>query len=307
MTSFIDRLAAAVRRKKSPLVVGLDPRYDQLPRPLKAPADRAGLTARATAYRDFCRGVIDVVAPLVPAVKPQAAFFEQLGPAGMQALREVIDHARQQQLLVIIDAKRSDIGSTASAYAEAWLATGTDAPWRADALTVSPYLGQDSLSPFVDAARTYDGGVFVLVKTSNPGGALLQDLQCDGRPVYHHVAQQVQRWAEETLGACGYGAVGAVVGATFPRTLAQLREMMPHCWFLVPGFGAQGGLASDVAGAFAADGLGAVVNSSRSIIFAHSRPPYTDRFTSSRWQDAIAAATTDALAELRGQTPAGNL
>jgi orotidine-5'-phosphate decarboxylase len=261
----------------------------------------------AEAFSRFCRGVIDVVAPLVAVVKPQAAFFEQLGPQGMAALADVVDHARQNGLLVILDGKRNDIGSTASAYADGYLGPKGRSRWGADALTVSPYLGGDSLTPFVDVAVERAAGVFVLVKTSNPGGAMFQDLVADGMPIYRHVAKYVEGLAAETAGQCGYGAVGAVVGATWPEQLAELRTVMPHTWFLVPGFGSQGGTARDVADAFDQRGRGAIVNSSRGIIFAHRKAEYAERFGSKRWQEAVEAATRDMIQQLREETPAGKL
>jgi orotidine-5'-phosphate decarboxylase len=302
---FADRLAAAVHRWGNPVLVGLDPRYEQLPAPLRQAAD-ANRRTRAEAYAKFCQGVIDVVAELVPAVKPQAAFFEQLGPAGMAALFDVIDYARRKQLLVIVDGKRNDIASTAAAYAEGYLGDAPDSAWRADGLTVSPYLGEDSLSPFVDTCARRGAGMFVLVKTSNAGGGMLQDLVADGRPVYRHVAEYVEQRARQTAGECGYGLVGAVVGATYPRQTAELRQVMPHAWFLVPGYGSQGAKAEDVAGAFDERGTGAIVNNSRALIFAHERPEYA-RFGAARWQDAVAAATRQMIDELRGKTPAGKL
>jgi orotidine-5'-phosphate decarboxylase len=304
--SFIDQLTAAVGRCSNPLLVGLDPRFDLLPAPLKSLRD-LNYETRAHAYRDFCRGVIDVVAPLVPAVKPQAAFFEELGPPGMQALADVVAHASGNGLLVIVDGKRNDIGSTAEAYARGFLGRDGRSAWQADALTVSPYLGDDSLQPFVDAAVENAAGIFVLVKTSNPGGGAFQDLVADGKPVYRHVAERVERLAAATVGDCGYGAVGAVVGATYPEQLAELRQAMPHTWFLVPGFGAQGGTAADVAGGFDEQGLGGIVNSSRAIIFAHSRPEYQQKFGDAGWQQAVEAATRQAIEQLRAETPAGRL
>ncbi len=306
MTPFIDRLDAAVRRCGNPVLVGLDPRAKSLP-PGLAPHQAAAPAAVAAAYREFCRGVIDVVAPLVPAVKPQAAFFEQLGPEGMVALGEVIHHAAGQGLLVILDGKRNDIGSTAVAYAEGILGPGGESPWGADALTVSPYLGDDSLRPFVGVATQRGAGIFVLVKTSNPGGGMFQDLVAEGKPIYRHVGAYVERMAAETAGASGYGAVGAVVGATWPEQLAQLRAEMPHTWFLVPGFGSQGATAGDVAGAFDGDGGGAIVNNSRGILFAYQREPYATTFGPARWQEAVEAATRDMIRQLRAETPAGRL
>ena len=302
---FPDQLAAAVRRCQNPVLVGLDPRAELLPPGIRPTGHSPGPEELADAYQRFCRGVIDVVAPLVAIVKPQAAFFEQLGSPGMAALAEIIRYARQMGLLVLLDGKRNDIGSTATAYAEGFL--GRQSPWGADALTVSPYLGDDSLQPFVDVAVRQQAGVFVLVKTSNPGGRMLQDLVADGRPLYRHVAEYVEQLAASTAGACGYGVVGAVVGATYPEQLAELRTEMPHAWFLVPGYGSQGGTAADVAAAFDAQGGGAVINNSRGIIFAHTLRPYSERFGAARWQEAVEAATRDMIDRLRAETPAGKL
>ena len=312
MAHFATRLTQSIQRCQNPVLVGIDPRADQLPGGLLAQTDRDNPQAVAEAYRLFGRGIIDVVAPLVGVVKPQAAFFEQLGPAGMSALHDVVQYAQQQGLMVILDGKRNDIGSTATAYADAYLGAGEASPWGADALTVSPYLGDDSLDPFVEVARQRDAGIFVLVKTSNPGGKCFQDLSCEGQPLYRHVAALVEQLAQASLPTeegtnVEYGAVGAVVGATYPEQLEELRVAMPHSWFLVPGFGAQGGAAADVAGAFDEQGLGAVVNSSRGIIFAHARAPYDQQFGESRWQEAVEAATRDMIAQLQADTPAGKL
>jgi orotidine-5'-phosphate decarboxylase len=297
--NFIDRLAAAVTRLRSPVVVGLDPRWEQLPPNVLSPSETSNQT-RALAYTTFCNGVTDVVCSLVPAVKVQAAFFEELGPAGMNAMAEVITHAQGRGLLVILDGKRNDIGSTALAYARGYL--GSESAWHADAITVSPYLGDDSLAPFVETAEKRQCGVFVLVKTSNPGGKTFQDLQCDGQPLYVRVAAHIEQLAANTEGASGYGAIGAVVGATYPQQLTALRSAMPHTWFLVPGFGSQGGTAADVAPALDARGLGAIVNNSRGIIFAHERPEYAQRFGPARWQDAVEAATRSMIDQLRIST-----
>ena len=312
MAHFATRLTQSIQRCQNPVLVGIDPRADQLPDGLLAESDRNNPQAVAEAYRLFGRGIIDVVAPLVAVVKPQAAFFEQLGPPGMNALYDVVQHAHQQGLMVILDGKRNDIGSTATAYADAYLGAGDASPWGADALTVSPYLGDDSLDPFVEVARQRDAGIFVLVKTSNPGGKCFQDLVPDGKPLYRHVAHLVEELAQASLpteenATVAYGAVGAVVGATYPEQLEELRAAMPHSWFLVPGFGAQGGSAADVAGAFDEQGLGAVVNSSRGIIFAHARAPYDQQFGAARWQEAVEAATRDMIAQLQADTPAGKL
>jgi orotidine-5'-phosphate decarboxylase len=235
------------------------------------------------------------VAALVPVVMVQAAFFEELGPSGMTAMGQVIAHARGRGLLVIVDGKRNDIGSTAEAYARAYL--GRESAWGADALTVGPYLGDDSLTPFFQTAMERSAGIFVLVKTSNPGGRMLQDVRTPDGSLYERVAAYVEDLAGRSQGSCGYGCVGAVVGATYAEQLAQLRETMPRTWFLVPGFGSQGGTAADVAAAFDARGLGAIVNNSRGILFAYERPEHA-RFGAARWQEAVEAATRDMIAEL---------
>jgi orotidine-5'-phosphate decarboxylase len=295
MKHFVDRLSAAIRRTGNAVCVGLDPRVRNLPAGL-VPIDEADPSVLADAYAKFCIGVVDVVASLVPIVKPQAAFFEELGPGGMNALADVIDHARSRGLLILLDGKRNDIGSTAEAYARGYL--GNESAWRADALTVSPYLGDDSLAPFVEVAQKRGAGIFVLVKTSNPGGGMLQDLQCNGQAVYARVAAQVEQFSRSATGQCGYGAVGAVVGATYPAQLVELRQAMPHSWFLVPGYGSQGGTAADVAPAFDENGLGAIVNNSRGLIFAHERPEFSGRF-GSNWQAAVEAATREMIEALR--------
>jgi orotidine-5'-phosphate decarboxylase len=301
---FADRLASAVRGKGTPVLVGLDPRVGQLPESLR-PDEINDHAEVARAYGVFCRGVIDVVAPLVAVVKPQSAFFEELGAPGVAVLIDVIRYARERGLLVILDAKRGDIGSTAEAYAAGML--GPNSPWGGDALTVNPYLGDDSLDPFVVTAKDRGAGVFVLVKTSNPGGRTFQDLAVSGEPLYRRVAALVESLATASAGECGYGAVGAVVGATYPAQLAELRAAMPSTWFLVPGYGSQGGAAADVAAAFDERGLGAIINSSRAIIFAHARKDFAGRFPVGDWQRAVEAATREMIDELRGGTSAGRL
>lgn len=299
--SFPDRLTAAILEKQTPLVVGLDPRIEQLPEPLKTgPASPDGL---ARAYEQFCCGVIDAVASLVPAIKPQMAFFEQLGPPGLIALASVVRHARERRLLVLLDGKRGDIGTTAEAYAAAYLGAGDRSPWGGDALTVNPWLGRDTLEPFVRAAVQRDAGIFVLVRTSNPGSGAYQSPMADGLTVAERVARDVEEMAASTAGACGYGAVGAVVGATWPEEMQKLRQAMPSALFLVPGFGAQGGSASDVAAAFDDDGLGAVINSSRAVIFGWEAPS-RQHLRGGQWQRAVELAALEAIAQLRDQTPA---
>ncbi|WDQ16609.1 orotidine-5'-phosphate decarboxylase [Rhodopirellula sp. P2] len=300
--TFATRLNAAILRTGSVTCVGLDPRLAQLPKPLRDLVTGDRMDLAAAAYTQFCCEIIDVVADLVPCVKPQAAFFEQLGPAGMVSLGEVISHANRAGLIVITDGKRNDIGSTATAYADAYLGSSEPnrSPWGSDSLTVSPYLGRDSLEPFVEVCDRRAAGIFVLVKTSNPGGGYLQDLSVDGKTIYQSVAELVTELNQSRLDADGYGPVGAVVGATYPEQLVELRKAMPHSILLVPGFGAQGGSADDVRAALDANGTGAVVNSSRHIIFAHQRAEFSVAADESNWQDAVRAATVQMNEQLKG-------
>jgi orotidine-5'-phosphate decarboxylase len=221
----------------------------------------------------------------------------------------VIRHARSAGLLVIADAKRGDIGSTAEAYAAAWLAGENPdaAPYAADALTVSPYLGPDTLIPFVDIAKKHGAGLYVLVRTSNPESGIFQELVADGRNVYQHVAAEVGRLAEATRGGSAYGFVGAVVGATYPEELKQLRGQMPSAPLLVPGYGAQGGTAADVAESFDGDGFGALINSSRGVIFAYEKQPFRELAVAKGWESAVEAAAKHFVADLKTNTPAGRL
>jgi orotidine-5'-phosphate decarboxylase len=304
LKNFGDLLADAVGRCGNPVCVGLDPRWQQLPAVFRKQPD-ASFAERSQVYKIFCKEVIDAVADLVPVVKPQAAFFEECGPSGLVALGNVVKHAASKGLLVMMDGKRNDIGSTAEAYARGYL--GRESAWGCDALTISPYLGADSLEPFITVANERGAGLFVLVKTSNPGSGMLQDKLLDGQPLYRTVASYVEQQSAANCGESGYGSVGAVVGATYPEQLVELRAAMPHTWFLVPGFGSQGGTAKDVAPAFDTNGLGAIINNSRGINFAHLQSPYKERFGESKWQEAVAAATRDMIEQLRSESAAGKL
>src|SRR5438445_8334474 len=268
VSPFGDRIAEAVERKRSQLVVGLDPALDLLPVEIRGEA-HLGAVHAADAVGRFCRGIVDAVAPSAVGVKPQLAFSEALGSDGMRALEEICAYARSAGLLVIADGKRGDIGSTARAYAAAFLEPrGTGAP-LADALTVNPYLGRDSIEPFLAACRRDGGGLFVLVKTSNAGGGEVQDLVLsDGRKVWQHVAELVREWGEDLVGERGLSSVGAVVGATFPREVAEARRLLPQSVLLLPGIGAQGASPADVARAFTSGPAGALVAVSRGGIYA---------------------------------------
>jgi orotidine-5'-phosphate decarboxylase len=265
---FPDRLAEAVERKRSQLLVGLDPRPDLLPVELAGGAHLSRESA-AEACGRFCCGIVDAVARHVVGVKPQLAFFEALGPDGLRALEEVCAYARAAGLIVLADAKRGDIGSTSRAYAKAYLEARGDGPPLADAMTVNPYLGRDSLEPFLGACRRNGGGIFCVVKTSNEGGADVQDLVLsDGRPLWHHVARLVHELGEDLVGERGLSSVGAVVGATHPRAVGEARRLMPQAILLLPGVGAQGATPADLARAFTSGPASALVNASRSVIYA---------------------------------------
>ena len=293
---FGDRLAKAVQAKKNPVCVGLDPRLEQLPIGIRVERT-SSLKKQANAYEKFCCEVIDATHDLVPVVKPQSAFFEELGPYGVLALGRVCKYASSKGLIVIMDAKRSDIGSTATAYAKAYLGTDGQSAWGTDALTVSPFLGSDTLQPFVEQCTMVGAGIFVLVKTSNPGSGFLQDLSIDFRTISERVADYVQSQSLMTASTpTGYGCVGAVVGATYPAQLQAMRQRMPNAWILIPGYGAQGGSASDVVHGMDSQGLGAIVNSSRGIIFAYENAKYA---SASSWQSAVENATQDMINALR--------
>jgi orotidine-5'-phosphate decarboxylase len=281
-THFADRLAEAIERKRSQLVVGLDPRPDLLPVELSGEA-HLGRAQAANACARFCRGLVDAVAPYVVAVKPQVAFFEALGADGLHALEEVCAYARTAGLQVIADAKRGDIGSTARAYATAFLESANGGPPLADALTVNPYLGRDSLDPFLAACRRDGAGIFCVVKTSNAGSAEVQDLVLsDGRHVWHQVGELVAEWGADLIGDHGLSSVGAVIGATHPRAVGEARRLLPRAILLLPGVGAQGATPADVARAFTSGPASALVNVARDVIYAF-------RVSGREWRTAAAA------------------
>ena len=303
----MDELIEAIAAKQNPSVVGLDPKPGIVPAEVisgladevlqEVDGEDALPTLLATAYFEFNRAIIDAVADIVPAVKPQIAMYEALGSAGMDTYAMTCEYAKSQGLVVIGDAKRGDIGSTAGQYAahlsgfdnlSAYFeddATNSNAlpqslknllknyknldVWHEDSLTVNPYMGSDGVKPFIDEAVLHNKSIFVLLRTSNPSSKELQELILqDGKPVYEHMADLIENWGASNIGKHGYSKVGAVVGATHPEEGKRLREIMPHTFFLVPGYGAQGGTAQDVAGMFDANSEGAIVNSSRGIIGA---------------------------------------
>jgi orotidine-5'-phosphate decarboxylase len=260
---------------------------------------------RANVYSTFSKGILNAVADLVGVVKFQSAFFESAGFAGMAALDFSMRYAASLGLVVVLDGKRGDIGSTAEAYAEAYVdaSAGEQRAWPADALTVNPFLGRETLEPFVTSATTTGTGLFILVRTSNPGSADLQMMSSGAGTISEMIGRWVEEWSRESKGPLGYGSIGAVVGATHREEIATFRALMPTVPMLLPGYGTQGGRGADLALAFDAMGLGAVVNNSRGIIFAFRDKAYEGV----HWQDAARAATEAMIADLRSHTPAGNL
>lgn len=300
MPNFADRLTEAIRARESALCVGIDPDPARLPGELRVEPGGRPLEEGARAIERFSIRIAELVADLAPVVKIQMAYFERFGPPGMAAARTVAERARELGLLVIGDVKRGDIGSTAAAFAESYFGESAHGGSSArafpfDAVTLNPYLGADAIDPFLPFCRDAGAGVFVLVRTSNPSSSRIQELDCRGKPLFHEVAELVDGLGRDLVGSCGYSAVGAVVGATFPEELATARRRMPRSIFLVPGVGAQGGTARDVLAAFDSEGLGAVVNSSRGILYAHEKRAGTD------WETAV----RDAARELAGSLPGG--
>ena len=286
MLHFADRLMAAIHHKNSRVCVGIDIYPDRLPASVSDPVQ-------------FATAIIDKTHDVAVAFKLQIAFFEQLGLAWAErALTAVSEAARGTGALVIVDAKRNDIATTAQAYASAYLGGRLGV----DALTVNPYLGSDGVQPFVDEADKNDKGIFVLVKTSNPSSQEIQDLEvktdAGSERLYERVGHLVATWGDALRGECGYSSVGAVVGATFPEQARRLREIMPHTPFLVPGYGAQGATAEDVKACFDEKGLGAIVNSSRGICYAYERESYASEYGEQRFADAARAAAQDMKEEI---------
>lgn len=273
----VDRLMEAIERKGNPTVLGLDTRLEYLP--LSMQPGNGGFEAAADAILAYNKELVDALCDIVPAVKLQVAYYEMYSLPGMRAFYETACYAKSKGIFVIGDVKRNDIGATATSYATAYLGE-TDVPGGArrafpvDFATVNPYLGSDGVLPFVEQCKTWDKGIFVLVKTSNSSSGELQDLICDGRPVFEIMGGYVKKWGEGLLGEHGYSAVGAVVGATYPQQGQRLRELMPGVFFLLPGYGAQGAGGKDLAGMFDGNGKGAIVNASRSLLCAHKQDKY---------------------------------
>ncbi|MBR0399146.1 MAG: orotidine-5'-phosphate decarboxylase [Eubacterium sp.] len=295
----INELINKIRKTQAPIVVGLDPQLGFIPQAVQAKAfaeHGETLEGAAAAILAFNKAIVDAVADLVPAVKPQIAMYEQYGIPGLKAYEETVTYCQEKGLVVIGDVKRGDIGSTSLAYAAAHIGTvqvgtKTFSPFHEDFCTVNPYLGSDGINPFIDVCKEQKKGIFVLVKTSNPSSGEFQDRLIDGRPLYELVGEQVAAWGEQAMGD-EYSYVGAVVGATYPEMGRVLRSLMPKSLILVPGYGAQGGKGKDLVPFFNEDGLGAIVNSSRGIIAAYRQEAYKS-YGEDNYADAARAAVLD--------------
>ncbi|MBR6221916.1 MAG: orotidine-5'-phosphate decarboxylase [Lachnospiraceae bacterium] len=303
----IDRLIEGIKKKKAPIVVGLDPMLNYIPEHIKKAAFEEydeTLEGAAEAVFAYNKAIVDATYDLIPAVKPQIAMYEQFGIPGLAAYKRTVDYCHNKGLVVIGDIKRGDIGSTSAAYAvghlgKVMVGTTIHTPFDEDFATVNPYLGSDGVNPFVDVCRENDRGIFVLVKTSNPSSGEFQDQKIDGRPLYELVAEKVNEWGSEIVGNYGYSDVGCVIGATYPEMGKTLRKLMPKTYILVPGYGAQGGKGADLIHYFNEDGLGAIVNSSRGIIAAYKQEKYAS-FGDEGFADASRKAVEDMLLDING-------
>ncbi len=306
--NFADRLLNKIDEKENPSVVGLDPRLKKIPSFIvEENISKYGKNFEAigSIFFEFNKGLIDAIKDVVPAVKPQMAFYEQYGIYGFKSFVDTVNYAKKRGLLVIEDAKRNDIGSTAKAYSDGHIGMvdyfeGKEKSLDVDCITVNPYLGSDGINPFIESIEKYDKGIFVLVKTSNPSSGEFQDLTNNkGVKNFITIAKNVDAWCKKTIGETGYGSVGAVVGATYPEQAIELRKVMEKSIFLVPGYGAQGGSAKDVLPCFNKDGQGAIINSSRGINFAYQNSGYKEEDFEEASREAALKMRKDILTALK--------
>jgi len=294
MKKIIDVLIDKIKETNNPTVIGVDTRYDMVPDCVKAKYG-TDIKGMCDAMLEYSKALIDATYDIIPAVKLQSAYFEMYGVEGIKVLKTMIDYCQEKGMVVMVDAKRGDIGSTSKGYSNAYLGknevdgekTGI---FDTDFLTVNPYMGSDCVMPFVEDCKEYNKGIFVLVKTSNKSSGEIQDLVTqDGETIYTKVGKLVEKWGEECRGEYGYSSVSAVVGATYPKQLQELRALMPHTYFLIPGYGAQGGKAEDIALGFDKNGLGGIVNATRSLMCAYKSDLWKDKFSEEDYAKATRA------------------
>ena len=294
MKNAIDILIDKIKKMNNPTVLGLDPRYDMVPECIKSKYKK-DFNGTMEAILEFDKRLIDSICDIIPAVKINTAFYEMFGFNGMQVFEEICKYAKEKDMIVIADAKRGDIGTTAQAYSNAFLGetpianNETYIMGNIDFVTVNPYLGIDGVKPFIEDCKKYNKGIFVLVKTSNPSSGELQDLKLeDGKTIYAKVAELVNSWGEELIGEYGYSSISSVVGATYREQLEELRKIMPHSYFLIPGYGAQGGKAEDIALGFK-NGIGGIVNSSRGLMCAYKSDRWKEKYSEEQFAEATRA------------------
>lgn len=299
----IDNLIEKIKKTNNPTVMGLDPRYEMLPKCVtnKYSQDLEGV---AKAIVEYNKALIDATYDVIPAIKPQIAFYEMFGIPGMKAFKETCRYAKEKGMIVIADIKRGDIGSTAQGYSNAFLGRTPigekeEAIYDVDFITVNPYMGTDCVKPFIEDCKKYNKGIFILVKTSNPSSGELQDLKLENnKEVYRQVTDLVEKWGEELRGEYNYSSIAAVVGATYPEQLEQIRKAAPHTYFLIPGYGAQGGKANDIALGFDSNGLGGIVNASRSLMCAYKSDRWKEQYTEEEYAKATRAEASRMKDEL---------
>ena len=306
MKKIIDELINKIKETNNPTVIGLDPRYEMIPNCIKEKYTQ-DLEGVSKAIIEFNKKLIDEIYDIIPAVKVQIAFYEMYGIEGLKAFKETCNYAKSKNMLVIADAKRGDIGSTAEGYSKAFLGKtkigDKEIPiFDVDFLTVNAYFGIDCVKPFIEDCKKYGKGIFILVKTSNPSSGELQDLETKyGNKIYTEMAKLVEKWGEELRGEYGYSSISAVVGATYPKQLKQLREIAPHTFFLIPGYGAQGGKAEDIALGFDNNGLGGIVNNSRGLMCAYKSDLWKDKFS----EEDFAKTTREEAIRMRDELNKG--
>lgn len=306
MKNAMDKLIDKIKETNNPTVMGLDPRYEMLPHCVteKYTQDLEGVSQ---AILEYNKALIDATYDIIPAIKPQIAFYEMFGIPGMKAFEETCRYAKEKGMIVIADIKRGDIGSTARGYSNAYLGKTKigdkeESIFDVDFVTINPYMGTDCVKPFIEDCKKYNKGLFILVKTSNPSSGELQDLKFEnGEEVYTKVAKLVESWGEELRGEYGYSSISAVVGATYPEQLKQLRKEAPHTYFLIPGYGAQGGKTSDIALGFDENGVGGIVNASRSLMCAYKAEQWKDQFKEKDYAKATRAEAIRMKEELKAE------
>lgn len=290
----MDELIDKIKKLDNPTVIGLDPRYDMIPTCITKKYEKT-IEGACKAILEFNKALIDATYDIIPAVKPQIAFYEMFGIQGMQAFKETCDYAKSKGMIVIADIKRGDIGSTAAGYSNAYLGKTPlleqeESIFDVDFVTINPYLGIDGVKPFIEDCKKYGKGMFIIDKTSNPSSGELQDLKLEnGKTIYEEVATLIERWGEDLRGEYGYSSISSVVGATYPEQLQALRKLAPHTFFLIPGYGAQGGKAQDIALGFDKNGIGGIVNASRSLMCAYKKDMWKEQYSEEEFGEATRA------------------